>query len=410
MDDKQLTRLLHDIAQEVPDDMNLWPHIQAATHRTSRWAGLIPKTRIGWVAAVIGALLMVGAGAYAVEQLLQISDPGLEAANTANLVVHFNETQTIGDVSVTLEYAYADANRLAIAYHGTASVPANTATSVGFTQVSLSDDQGREYDQILFGGGGGGGGGDANSEYVTVSFGLVDNYATSMITDAPEALNLRLELMVGDMGSGMMPSGDGAGDVPTPEVTVEPFTPVGPFIFEFTIPFNPGLVMDGPQTVTAADIPMTLNRVVVTPSLTRLELCFVQPPIDSTAPYWVPVVSLTINGEEAVPATEIGRDAMAADTDSGCVHYNIPVALHDQPGEWVLNVEKLLLPGGASQEQMREALMERGIEIVDEPSGGWSYVTPPDMSHSELGVIIQEINAQYQRTIEGPWTFTFTLR
>ena len=109
-----------------------------------------------------------------------------------------------------------------------------------------------------------------------------------------------------------------------------------------------------------------------------------------------------------MPAAEIERDVMATDSES-CVHYNLTTVPHERAGEWVLNVEKLLLPGFASQEEMREALRERGIETIDQPGGGWTYDLPADISHAQLGDILQEINATYQQTIEGPWTFSFSV-
>ena len=410
MDEKRLSQILREIAQEeIPDDMNLWSDIQKAAQRPSRWMRLAPKSRIGWVALLVAALLTIGATAYAVDFLLQNFDPGLEAADNANLIVYLNDTQTIGDVSVTLEYAYADANRIAIAYNGTALVPITSSASLGFTEIHLTDDQGREFNNYLFGGGGGGGGGSAEATVVAVSFGLVDNYDASIIDDSPDELHLHLELTVGDMTPIMGGGGGGGGGGSVAPAEAEPFEPVGPFIFDFTVPFNPGRVMNEPQTVTAADIPMRLNRVVVTPSLTRLELCYEQPPINDNSPYWNPVVSLTVDGEEVLAGTPLYRDMVSTSDDAECANYNILQALNDQLGEWELSIDTLLLPGTAPAEEVRQALEERGIETIDQPGGGWGYNTPDDISHSDISEIMAEINARYQQIIEGPWTFTFDI-
>lgn len=408
MDEKRLTRFLHEIAQEeIPDDMNLMPNIHAVVRQTSRWSRLLPKSRIGQVVATIVVLLCISAGVYSLDYVMQILDPGLQAADDTNLITYFNETQSSGDVSVTLQYAYADANRIAVAYGASVLVPVDQSTDIGFTSVRLTDDQGREFSDYLVGGGGGGGGGSSDTSMMQVAFQAISNYDASIIDDFPESLHLQLELTVGGMPE-QSPLIENTEEPTQPisEAAVQPFETVT-FTFEFTIPFNAGLVMDNPQTVTAADIPMTLNRVVVTESLTGLEMCFEQPQTNAS-PYWVPVASLAIDGEEVMPPAEIGRDVMATDSES-CVHYNLTTVPHERAGEWVLNVEKLLLPGVASQEEMRAALRERGIETIDQPGGGWTYDLPADISHAQLGDILQEINATYKQTIEGPWTFTFSV-
>ena len=43
-------------------------------------------------------------------------DPGLGAVRAANLGVFVNQSQTIGDTTITLNWVYADAHRIALNY------------------------------------------------------------------------------------------------------------------------------------------------------------------------------------------------------------------------------------------------------------------------------------------------------
>ena len=49
---------------------------------------------------------------------------------------------------------------------------------------------------------------------------------------------------------------------------------IGPFTFDFTIPFYPAQVVEPQQTVSANGYTITLDRVAVAPSLLRSQICF----------------------------------------------------------------------------------------------------------------------------------------
>jgi hypothetical protein len=187
------------------------------------------------------------------------------------------------------------------------------------------------------------------------------------------------------------------------------FTPSGkPFTFTFTfdVPFNPGRVLDTPQTVTASDLDMTLQKLVVTPSMTRAVLCFTAPADNGM---WLPEAGIIINGNEALHTTMLGMGQPTA--DPACTAYLIPQApLLDKPAaDWTLMVTRLRLAGSEDQAQVNAELQNKGIQLVPQPDGGFGYAPPEGMPYDEFSRLIEEITAQFQKKVEGPWTFHFTL-
>ncbi|MBE0688697.1 MAG: hypothetical protein IH587_01070, partial [Anaerolineae bacterium] len=330
MDEKQLKRLLEEIAyEEIPDDMNVWHEIrqqvETANPRTTRRSFRL--VRIGLLAAL---LVLATAAAYAVYQGLIGSDPGLDAVSQANLVTTIEETQDIGgdyDWSVTLHYAYADANRITVGYTVTGAAPAREQLRP-FTNPLLKDSAGREYTWLPIGGGGGGGGGSGDpDELIHFEDNMGASFDASIVTDAPESLDLTLTIQLAY-------ANDEAREAYGPNVML----PAGEATFNFTVPFIAGHSYDGPQTATASDIEMTLENVVVAPSLARLDLCFAAPLSDDGRP-WAVFVDVTVNDVDVVQDFRL-LPPIVPDPDSDCQQYVMPVSLVDyvESGEWVLSV------------------------------------------------------------------------
>src|SRR5262249_5282913 len=117
MDERLITQSLQEKARkDIPEDMSLIPEVTEKVARLSRTAA---RSRISWVAAAVLGMLAVSVVAYAATQFLQAQqlDPGLEGASEADLVTVLNMEEHIEDVVVTLDYAYADANRISLGYH-----------------------------------------------------------------------------------------------------------------------------------------------------------------------------------------------------------------------------------------------------------------------------------------------------
>src|SRR5664279_262596 len=269
MDKRLIAQALHDQARkDIPDDMNLWNEVQERLGGVPQRAA---RSRLTWVVAVILALLAMSAIAYAAARLLQGQplDPGLQGASEADLVTVFNQKQTIDGVSATLDYAYADSNRISFSVSSQGDVA--IGDSYQFGDVKLSDDAGHVF-QSMFGGGGGGGGGDAQSGSLSYSISTVGSYDPAILTDAPDKINLRIEVPLNFVRLG----GENAQGLPNAasapsQDTVEKV--IGPFVYNVTIPFIHGQVVEPHQTVTAKGITIRLDRLVIAPSLTRGVIC-----------------------------------------------------------------------------------------------------------------------------------------
>ena len=123
MKEQRVKQILHEIAgQQVPQSVDLWPAIRVRLQpprRRSRWARLMPTTRLGWAFLALALCLLIGTGAWAVgsavDRLFQVA-PGLNHVGQAGLSQELDLSQTLDGVTVTLERAYADANRVVVGY------------------------------------------------------------------------------------------------------------------------------------------------------------------------------------------------------------------------------------------------------------------------------------------------------
>jgi hypothetical protein len=150
---------------------------------------------------------------------------------------------------------------------------------------------------------------------------------------------------------------------------------VGPFTFDFSVPFTPGRVADMNQTVEAAGVAMRLQRVVVTPSETRAILCF-EPP-DGDPREWIPIITLDAANEQ-----DLAGIAESLPTEKeGCYRCSFLASLQGQRGEWTLTV----------------------TELVGEDIGRLeSYIA----SQADPTVVSLDA-AEFQTRLAGPWVFRF---
>ncbi|MBN8640117.1 MAG: DUF4179 domain-containing protein, partial [Anaerolineae bacterium] len=151
-----ITQSLHETAhEEIPDTMNLLPEIH------SQLAGVRRRSRSLSLLIVVVLMFAVSTTVFAIVSG-QIGDPGLEGARANNLITDVNQTQTIDGVTVTLEWAYADAHRLVFGYSVLAPEE-NVFYST--TDMNVYDDA-NSFSATGGGGGGGGGGVGRESEFI----------------------------------------------------------------------------------------------------------------------------------------------------------------------------------------------------------------------------------------------------
>ncbi len=413
MDDQRLKQLLTEIAEtEVGNEMDLFPKIHDAITTP-----IAPRARqafsLAKLAAAVLLVILTTVAAYAFYQEIIGGDPGLDAMNEANRITYYDISQPIvsdaGEeysLVVKLDYAFADANRITAAYTVTGAAPASHQVQL-FTNPTLTDDQGTPLMWLLpIGGGGGGGGGgsdvDPNAP-VPFTTSAVQNFDASMLEGAPESLNLNLRVEVA---------------FSTAELRADdPFGMIfaGQTLFEFSVPFNPGVVMDSAQTVESEGVEVTLQKVVIAPSLTRLEVCFDDPASGEQPSILFGIVSL--DGAVIVPEmhfTQSGQNGSLLAPDQPCRSLILTQALPQQDGEWEIVITRLNVDGSETADEVVRLLEERyGITAEVLEGGGIGFDTAASEMAAELGVNItqalDEIRAELQDGVEGNWTFRFTL-
>jgi hypothetical protein len=297
-------------------DLDLWPAIRArvAPRRRSRWVDLKPTTRPGWALLVLALCLALGAGAWAVspivDRLFRV-DPGLNHVGQAGLGRDLALSQVEDGVTVTLERAYADANRIAVGL----TVRGSYALGYDLAHVTLSDRHDRTF-PLSMGMGVKGQSDVLELELPSGAGAHVLAFDGSALRDAPSALDLHLVV-----------------EVARSPVLLNKHV-IGPFIFDFSLPLNPGKVVDVWQRVTAASVDIELRQVVVTPSQTQILLCLGAPSKKGTG--WGAVSTLR---------TETGQadGVWFRSAEEGCALHGFLPPLYDQPGEWTLTVTELVM-------------------------------------------------------------------
>ena len=348
MKEQQATQILQELAeQEVPASLDLWPAIQARLQpqrRLSRWARVMPATRLGWAFLVLTLFLAFGAVTYAVapivERLFQ-QEAGLRHVEQANLVQELNLSQTVDGVTVTLERAYADANRIVVGF----TIKGPNGQRYDAHHLTLTDAAGTVFSGML------GYGVTGQSDILQVSLppgegAYVLAFDAAPVEGAPAELDLRLVMEVKEF---VLPS---YAPEPPPTPVSPPAEPpasmvvealpapegaiIGPFTFDFRVPFIPGRVAEVNQTVEDAGMAVRLERVVVTPSETRVYLRFDSP--GGAEMRWIPIAMLKAPGDEESES----YFAYSANDDPPVHRYGFLAPLYDQRGEWELTVTELV--------------------------------------------------------------------
>jgi hypothetical protein len=401
----RIRQSLREIAhEEIPDTMNLLPVIQEGAALAAR-----KSRRSRGLSLLLLAVLCLGAGAgvYALAGAQQQVDPGLAGVAEADLVTTVNASQTIDDVTLTLEWAYADASRIAIGYSVTAPEGAEDDLYPAAYRIT---DAGDSFSLA----GNWAEGGDSSALSRTSEF--TSNFNVVFEQNAPQILDLTVKIQlasldetgtVQDSGIGF---GGGGEYLDSPGIYVEHSMPimtdpVGPFTFTLDLPHYSAIILEEPQTVESNGISMTLDRIVVAPSQTIARICYDLPDDRDWMPYPVRV------GEEAVfPPFHHDLRPSSGDTfRCGRLFFHIPYLL--EPITFTFSVESLRISGiftEARAEQFRQQLAEQGVvvEILSANGEGFDYdiVSQPD--GVDIGALIQEAFDVFNDYYAGPWTFT----
>jgi hypothetical protein len=299
------------------------------------------------------------------------------------------EPQTINDVTVSIDWAYADESRISLHYtisgldwpEGTYMDPMQ---NIQMTSPSIPD---------LWMGGVGGNRSIVQKGVIT---GEVDQRLVEGALEAQKNPNIRVNV-----------------DIP-----VEGPTNIGTFHFKLDLPVLGGTRIDNiDQTVVANDVAMTLKAIRLSPSYVEALICFQMP----SAADWGLTASILSIGDRDYPYSSggmmqgaEGKSFRLTDPER-CSSIGFDIIQDKAADSLTLSVPRLLgsVPEVIDQERVDRAnqlLTEAGIQFqyaaVDHGGNIEVLKRPEGKTDQEIYPLIwQALADQY----EGPWVFTLPL-
>jgi hypothetical protein len=344
-------------------------------------------------------------------------DPVMEAAKKAGLVTDIGQSQTVGDITVTLDWAYADTQNLTIGYtlKTAEGVDPNHLFSP-YASPRLSDDKGAQFSySTSF---------PTSTDKANEITLVVKYYSQAVIpvkgTDnvdinndyfnpPPDKLNLKFELTLGDFSPSQ-------GFVPTDTSTkpADYVQPIGPFTFDFIVPLYSAVVIKptSAQTVTVKNVSMTLEQVTVTPTKTSVRVCYNLPdPRD-----WSPEGSVTMNdisGTLSGISIVGSKETAFNDTQNRCYDLSFDVFHDTKPAALNINIDHLSVSMGEGPDDWNKIKAELAkhdilIDVISISHGLDVKVlsVPEGIDYDQAVIEAREALGDW---IRGPWTFKVDL-
>jgi hypothetical protein len=348
------------------------------------------------------------------------------AAQDAKLVSEIGQSQTIGGVTLTLNWVYVDPQRLAVNYTVETTEDQNVYDlfSPYSTYPMLGDAEGSNFsysNSALETGE------NTHQRTTTVEYysqavrqgegtddWIIDNdYFATHFESLPGTLNMKFELTLGGFtvdDTFYLPEGS----------TLKPgdmVDAIGPFLFEFSALVHPALTLEPNQSIEAKGLEMTLESVSITPMQTTARVCYDMP--DSQD--WMPQATLTLDGEAAMltgMSITGSKEDIALETDRRCRDLSFQVFHEDAPDSLTLDVDSLatsMMEGPDEWEQIKQVLAKQGIDIQvnfeTSPQGGGGIgidvLKIPD--GVDFNDAVDAAREQLGKIMRGPWTFTLDL-
>ncbi len=174
--------------------------------------------------------------------------PGLQNLCTQHQLTKIDITKNVGGIPVTLAYAYADSNRVAIlAFAPSAALSSSPSSPPDSKQLMFGEvttSNGRSLDGI----GGAGGSGLAGSKYTFFS----TDADTAILPSSTHMLDLQVPVSFLDLGKSNKA--------------------LATVTFAFSVPFHPARIAYPHQTITVDGQSITLDRVAISPSEARVDI------------------------------------------------------------------------------------------------------------------------------------------
>jgi len=236
----------------------------------------------------------------------------------ANLLTYYHDVQPITEslsdhhLTVTLDYAYADINRITIGYTVRGIAPAGQRM-MAYSNPTLTTQDGQainrlyllaqQQDQ------------SSQNERGEFSSTLTTNFNAK---DLPAGASLSLHLMV-EVALSYLDSA-----APTAPAMLM----AGNVTFAFSVPMLSGTVVTVGQSTAVAQHTISLQTVTITPSMTRLDMCYRLSPMTDVSG-WSPFIQLSINGKQL-----FADHAETYEITTHCRAVIIPLNLQKQAGAW----------------------------------------------------------------------------
>lgn len=337
----------------------LTPALQAASprshqHDRSRWSiprilprrALAPRfgqrgtPRMALLGALVAVAVLTGAAAFAVAPWLTsvfTADPGAFVAHQQPLGQDVHLVQTVDGETVTVDWVYADANRILIRYKVEPTSGDHTASCEVLTgNVMLTDAAGRRNNGLP----------DIRQVIPSLpsrpeSAACLDSFDAAPVVGTPSVLRLRLEidpLCPGSPSNVETPQASPAlaseAHQKAQQATAPCLTaPAGPpATFDLTVPYYGGHVVMPNQQAAVDRNTVTLERMVVAPSETRLYFSH----LDASWQSWV---HITVNGNPpALPDQTLLFPLPPRQVDGDTV-FDVFASLSGAHGHWVVSLE-----------------------------------------------------------------------
>lgn len=293
-----------------------------------RWnpAAWLPRRPITALASLVLVLMLGGAGyvAYTLVERAFLMDPGTAQVILRDLGRDANVSKTIDGFTVSVRRVYADANQIIVTY--SVKPPADCDCGRGVMAWGdfdpppgkeitfapfLIDEHGEHIPMVPTIGGGIGMGIGQDGEYT-----WLQTFDGASI--APDAKDVKLRLVVGEITSTELLRDGDPSDVTVSEAD---------FALDFTAPVEPSRVAEPHQKVLSDGTFVTLERVVVSPTGTRLS-------IRGAGPF--ASAELIVNGK-TYGLREPG--GLVPWSPKSVEEYISTAPLEDERGEWTLVVK-----------------------------------------------------------------------
>lgn len=342
-------------------------------------------------------------------------DPVMDAARQAGLITEIGVSKTIGNATVTVDWAYADTQNLVVGY------TLKTTTDVKLDQLlspynspNLIDDKGAMFS---YSSSQPNKGNQPNETSVIVNYYPqavkaikgTDNFdiLNDYFNPVPDKINLTFSLTLGDI----QPSEGGA---PLPKGSPKPadyIEPIGPFNFDFTLPVYPPVIIKQAQTIQVKGLSMTLQQVTVTPTKTTAMICFKLP--DSQD--WIAEGTVNMGDNKGYLAGGGLIDGKVAPSKGAnrCSNLMFNVFHSTKPSALTVNIDHVATSMGEGPDdwnKIKGELAKHNIKI-DVISASHSLdvkvLSVPEGVDYDQAVI--EAREALGNWLQGPWTFKVDL-